>query len=275
MDEPTNQNDFDNQNDQGGQDSFRIPDEYANNSAFQGINSMDDLCKKVVNQESLIGKKYVGIPNENSSPEEISKYREAIGVPVRFEDYTMEATPEIKEAYGEDDPEIMNSFKKVMFDAGLSQKQAQALRTGYDKIISGIAEKNSAKEKAIDLEFENLVDQAFGRAKEEKINIAREFIQKNVSANMKPYLPKVMEDNHALLLLADIANNIYPNMRQEDIRNLNSHGNGGATPESVRAKMQTIIASDAFQNSRHPGNDQAKLELQEQAKLLEQITKNI
>jgi len=252
---------------------FKIPEEYANNAAFQGINNMDDLCKKIVNQESLIGKKYIGIPDDKSTPEEIAKYREAIGVPIKFEDYQLDASPEIKQVYGEDDQKVLGEFKQLMFNAGLSQKQAGQMREGYDKIMAGVIEQQKAKQLEINNEFEQLVTQSFGNQKDEKMKIAQAFIQANVSENLKPYLPHVLQDNQSLLVLADIANNVYPNLRADDITTLKPSGSTGATPESVRAKMQEIIASDAFQNSRHPGNEQAKKDLQEQAKLLESITK--
>lgn len=252
---------------------FKLPDEYAGLPAFKDVNSMDELCKKVVNQESLIGKKYIGIPDEKSTQEEIAKYREAIGVPVKYEDYNIEASPEIRQAYGEDNPDVMNEFKQLMFNAGLSQKQALQMRQGYDKIVGGLVEQQKAQQQALNDEFEKLVTESFGNKKEEKMEIAQKFIQQNVSDNIKKYLPHVMQDNNSLLVLADIANNIYPQLNADDIRDYGGGAPSGVTEAEVRAKMQTIIASEAYQNSRHPGNDQAKKELLEQAKILEKIMK--
>lgn len=118
-----------------GQNQFSIPEEYQDNQDISSATSVSDLCKTIVNQQKLIGQKYVGIPNENSTQEEIARYREAIGVPVKFEDYSIEASEEVKKMFGDDKDELTTEFKKLMFDAGLSQKQAQQMRTGYDGIM--------------------------------------------------------------------------------------------------------------------------------------------
>lgn len=253
--------------------SFHIPEEFANHPALQGIHDMEGLAKKVVNQESLIGKKYIGIPDEKSTPEEIAKYREAIGVPVDFKSYQIEATPEIKAIYGDDDQKVMDEFKQLMFDAGLSQKQAQQMRNGYDKILSGVIEQKKAEQAKLDNEFEQIISNAFGAQKEEKIKIAQAFIQQNVSENVKPYLPHVLQDNKSLMVIADMANNIYPNLKPEDLRDIPGGGvPNGVTAQSVKQRMQEIIASPAFQDKRNLGHEQAVKDLEEQARLLEQIT---
>lgn len=275
MTEPTNQDLLNPQGEPNNQQpaGFNIPEEYANHPALQGIHDMDGLLKKVVNQEALIGKKYIGIPDEKSSPEEINRFREAFGVPVDYKDYSIEASPEIKQLYGEDDQKVLDEFKQLMHSAGLSQNQAQQVRTGYDKIVSGIVEQRKAEQAKLDNEFEQMVVTNFGDKKEEKIQIAQDFIQKHVSDNMKPYLPHVLQDNKALIVIADMANNLYPDLKQEDLRNIPGGTPSGISPASVRAKMQDIIASKAFQDKRDLGHEQAVQALQEQAKLLEQISK--
>lgn len=255
------------------EEQFSIPEEYQNNQDISSATSVSDLCKTIVNQQKLIGQKYVGIPNENSTEEEIAKYREAIGVPVKFEDYSIEASDEVKKLFGEDNDNITNQFKQMMFDAGLSQKQAQQLRTGYDNIMIQLKTEQDEYVKTLDTEFENLITEKFGSAKEEKVNIAKGFIQQYVSDNVKEYLPNVMNDNKALLVIADIANNIYPDLKGEDIRDVGKMSGVGRTEPELRAEMQKIIASDAFQNDRHLGHADAMVKFEDIAKQIAAIKK--
>lgn len=249
-----------------GQNQFSIPEEYQDNQDISSATSVSDLCKTIVNQQKLIGQKYVGIPNENSTQEEIAKYREAIGVPVKFEDYSIEASEEVKKMFGDDKDELTTEFKKLMFDAGLSQKQAQQMRTGYDGIMVRLKNEIDENNKALDTEFENLITEKFGSAKEEKVNIAKGFIQQYVSENVKEYLPSVINDNKALLVIADIANNIYPDLKGEDIRDIGKMSGIGKTEPELRAEMQKIIASEAFQNDRHLGHTDAMTKFENIAK---------
>lgn len=57
--------------------------------------SVPDMAKALANANQLIGKK-LGIPNEKSSPEEVSAFRRAMGVPESLDEYkfTPESLPE-------------------------------------------------------------------------------------------------------------------------------------------------------------------------------------
>jgi len=57
--------------------------------------SVPDMAKALANANALIGKK-LGVPNENSTPEEVSAFRKAMGVPESLEEYKFapDALPE-------------------------------------------------------------------------------------------------------------------------------------------------------------------------------------
>ena len=251
---------------------FSIPEEYAGNQDISSAPSMGDLCKTIVNQQKLIGKKYVGIPNENSTPEEIAKYREAIGVPVNFEDYDFgPSSPEVEKEAGPDDPTVNKAFKQLLFDAGISQSQAKKIRQGYDQMILKAIQMRKNEAKQIDDSFEKLADEKFGASKAEKIKIAQQFLKQNISDNVKDYLPYVLKDNKALLVVADMANNIYPNMKPESIRGMDSFQSVGMSEADIRSSMQSIIASKAFQDKRHTDHEAAVNKVNELAKQIVNI----
>lgn len=251
---------------------FSIPEEYAGNQDISSATSIGDLCKTIVNQQKLIGQKYVGIPNENSTPEEIAKYREAIGVPVNFEDYEFgPSSPEVEKEAGPDDPTVNKAFKQLLFDAGISQSQAKKLRQGYDQMMLKAIQMKKNEAKQLDDSFEKLADEKFGASKAEKIKIAQQFLKQNISDNVKDYLPYVLKDNKALLVVADMANNIYPNMKPESIRGMDSFQSVGMSEADIRSNMQSIIASKAFQDKRHTDHEAAVNKVNELAKQIVNI----
>ena len=69
-----------------------------------------------------------------------------------------------------------------------------------------------------------------------------------------------------MLVIADIANNIYPDLKGEDIRDIGKMSGVGKTEPELRAEMQKIIASEAFQNDRHLGHTDAMTKFENIAK---------
>ena len=249
---------------------FKIPDEYSSNQTVASAKSIEDLCKTIVNQETLIGKKTIGIPDEKATPEEVAKFKEAFGVPQNFEDYTLEVSENIKTIYGEGDKAVMDEFKKVLHEAGVNTKQAETLKNGYDSILGGLLTKQKEAQDAAVAEFDNIVKTNFGEAKDEKLQVAEQFLKENLSDNMKPYLPVVLGDAKALAIVADIANNIFPDMKPD---NFNPGGGSpsGKTLVELNAEIQAIIGTPEFQNNRHPGHDAKKAEWLEVAKQIDAL----
>jgi hypothetical protein len=64
-----------------------LPDDVADyKNSFKNFKSVPDMAKALANANALIGKK-LGVPNEKSSPEEVSAFRRAMGVPESLEEY--------------------------------------------------------------------------------------------------------------------------------------------------------------------------------------------
>ena len=259
---------------QGAPSTFIIPEEYASHERVSQAKSIEDLCKTIVNQETLIGKKYIGVPDEKSTPEEVAKFNEALGVPTTFEGYELEASPEVKAIYGEGDTEAMNGFKKMLHEAGVSTKQADILKKGYDGVIGGLMDQQKAKVEALNIEFDGVITEAFGDKKDEKLQIAREFMTAKISDNLKPHLTHVLQDAKALAVIADIANNLYPDLLPEDISKLPSGGGVGKTVEELTLDMNKFIADPAFSNDRDPRHEEVKSGWLSTAKQIDALKKS-
>lgn len=77
----------------------RLPDDLKDAAPTLGkYKTVADLAKALHNANGLIGKKTL-VPNEKSTPEEISAFRQAIGVPEKLEEYDIKPS-EIPEGLG-------------------------------------------------------------------------------------------------------------------------------------------------------------------------------
>lgn len=102
-----------------------LPAEVRDAPGVVKFKSVEELARGYVNAETMIGKKGVILPGDNAPPEEVAKFREAIGVPAQADGYKLagkEGAP----------PEIWNdaTAKEIAafaHEAALTPKQAQAL----------------------------------------------------------------------------------------------------------------------------------------------------
>ena len=97
----------------------------------KNIGNMDDMVKKMVNAESLVGKDKVVLINEKSSPEEVAAYKSKMNIPVDAASYKM---PE--------DISVDDATKDKMFgkfhELNLNEQQgAGMLRLYHDAVAEG------------------------------------------------------------------------------------------------------------------------------------------
>lgn len=111
-----------------------LPEELRGNESLGKFKSAADLAKSYLSMEKLVGKKTVGMPDENSSEEEWGALFDRLGRPASADKY------EVKRAEGLPpeliDEEGTRAFLAVAHKSGLSQKQVSALIGEYDRQLS-------------------------------------------------------------------------------------------------------------------------------------------
>ena len=132
-----------------------------------GEKSPADIAKELKGAQALIGKKQVGIPDENSTPEEWVKFHRTRGVPAEFSgyDFSEVKTDLLKDVPAEQraglwDEAEENRFKEFAKASNLSQTEAKNLlqrelahRFEANKAL--MAEQAATARKAQDLITEN------------------------------------------------------------------------------------------------------------------------
>lgn len=98
--------------------------------------SADGLLKGAANLVNFAGRKVEGVivPNEGSSPEEISEYKKAIGVPESSTAYDLK--PENMPEGMDWDDNLAGTWQNAFHEAGISQEQAQQLSQAYSDITN-------------------------------------------------------------------------------------------------------------------------------------------
>jgi len=246
---------------------FVVPEAYKEKTYAKELKSTDDVWKMLDSAQSLVGKK-IGVPTDTSTPEEISIFNKAFGVPDKAEDYEIEPTEEMKKLYGEGDSEVTAEFKKLLHKAGANTKQAEVLKEGYSGIISGMMKKIETQRAEADKAFDELVVATFGDKREEILADAKALITEHAPDGFKEKMGDLPPES--LVILAGVSKNIREKYIDED--ELRSPGGGsGMSETATQTEIQKIIGSEAFKNPMHAGHAAAKTEFNRLAKVLDSI----
>jgi len=240
-----------------------IPETYQDKDwVKQNAKSPDEFFKWVDNLNTTVGKKGVIIPGEKATPEEISAYRSAMGVPAKFEDYEFDTLPEMKDAQRV--PETDVAIKKLMHEVGIPKDTAKKLQSGFEKYLYGEHLKVLEANKKVDVEFDTVTSKLFGDKKDLAITNAKKLLQENNSPEVLAMVDKL--DNNSLTVITAALNGIVNKYIQEDAFKGGGTGglsSGNETYEALSAQQRELMKNPAFTDFRHPDHqktmDQNKL----------------
>lgn len=180
--------------DNGG---FFVPEEYKEAGWCKNISSYEDLWKMNANAQKMIGQKTIGIPNENSTEEELNSFYAKIR-PEKAEDYAVEL---------EGDDKAL--FEKLFHDNGISTKQARALVNGYKESV----EKAQAPLFSQD-GYNKEMEARFGDKYEAKVKGVVDFIGKEIGDQDKAVLESM--PNNVLGLIYSVIDRVQTRYAVKD-----------------------------------------------------------
>lgn len=119
-----------------------LPEAYRNDPAFGKFKNLDDLCKSQKHLQTLIGKKTVARPDENSSEEEWAEWYRDNGVPDDPKDYDLAAVNDLPQELFTD--EMTKFYRDAFQKAHISGEAAKVLwQARNDYIKQEIAARES------------------------------------------------------------------------------------------------------------------------------------
>lgn len=123
-----------------------LPEDLRGNPNITKYKSLEDFGKGHLNAVSKLGEKGVIIPKDDAPKEDIERFYNTIGRPEKPEGYKLESVgnlhPEVKVT-----PEFEGSFRKMMHEIGVPNKQANSIYKTYLSQISNAMNMRDAQMK--------------------------------------------------------------------------------------------------------------------------------
>jgi len=228
-----------------------IPEAYREKTYLQDVDSIEKVYAKLDGSQQLLGKRPNGIPDKNATAEDWNAFYNNAGRPETADKYELEGFKEGQE-------ELSTDIKALFHKVGLSGEQAKELQTGYDGIMTKLAEGLGASSEANEAEFREMTTKYFGDDQVKIIATANKLLMESIPADLKPHLEKL--DNTSLVIMASALNNIQKRYIGEDRlspRDDAGAGGGGETQAELQAAARKIMNQPGYEDSFHP--DHAKL----------------
>ena len=233
---------------QTGASSWRdaLPEELKSNPALGQIQDLPSLAKSYLHAQSLVGKKGVIPPNQNSSDEEWSAFYKTLGQP-ELEKFTVDAKGK------QVAPEMLNKFKETAHKLGLLPKQAQGL---YDFIVgqeeAGAQSRTQAAQQA-KLEGLNTLKKEWGQGFDKEVSAARLAVREVGGQEFMEFLEKsgLGDDVNVIRAMAK-----FGKLLGEDRIRGEAGGRFGRTPAEVQNEIAKIQGdmSHPYYNKAHAGH---------------------
>lgn len=234
---------------------FVVPDAYKEKPYLKGVKGIDDVYKMLDGAQTLIGQKGPALPKADAPATEWDAYYESLGRPKTAAEYTPVLTGADKT-----DPKLLPRLQGAFHKAGLRPDQAKIIWDESAQAFQDIAKEQGIINQQADTDFDKLATDTFGADRDRILASSKAILDANVSANMKPQIAKLSNEN--LIVLADVLNNINKKYIKQD-------GPGsqptvsGSSPDELRAKARGLMSEQSkhdpmsveFQNLQKQIND--------------------
>lgn len=213
-----------------------IPENIRSEKAFENVKSLDDLANQYLNAQKMIGKKTIGLPTDESTPEEVSSFYEKLR-PETAEGYEF-GTEHLPEGT-ERDAELDGKVKSLLHEAGLSKDQARKVVEGYEKMTLEMNPvlTDEQKEQAFEKKGREILGSEYEAIVDNAMKVGGEFVPDSVKEIVKGFA------DDQLLAFAAVINNVQSKYMSEDTSGHNHEGTSGVMSEADRrAKASALLA---------------------------------
>lgn len=216
---------------------------------------LPSLVKSLIHTKQLASGKmdgYIKVPGNDATPEEISAYRKAQGVPEKVEDYELtKPEGELGNFYNEEE---VKAFATKAAELGLTKAQAAGLIEMRLNIAKGYDDKEREEGRTFLAERDKVLNEAWGNKKEAELVDAQRMLL-TLDHSLDPKMVQFMEPKLVVALAA-----FAKKLNQDDMVSRERFSNMLA-PSSA---SQDIIANPdnpdykAFHDARHPNHAAVK-----------------
>ncbi len=225
-----------------------LPDDLKGAPSLQDIKDIPSLAKSYVHAQSRMGSS-ISVPKDDATPEELSAFYTKLGRPSKAEEYkfTEVALPEGSKI----DEKLHKDFTGIFHQAGLSQKQADTIRTEFLKRQAADLSAKVTARNTVVAEGQKTLMLKWGDKFEANARVAKQALAKFATPELIAALeetgagsdPRVVEAFH----------NIGLRMQEDNITpNPNGSSNFSAgNVVAARDELARLTKDEAFQKSLH------------------------
>jgi hypothetical protein len=190
------------------------------------------LQKSYVHAQRMIGKDKITIPQEGADPSEWDGFYERLGRPGDG-NYKLDPTG-LMPADLPFDPQVLDRFKKVFHAAGLNQKQAEGVFKNYLQYVGEVHSSNQQGVEAQRQEWVNTVKKEFGRAFDERVDLAVRAVETFGGNELVQWLDQTGMGDHPMFvkMFAKIGQQM-----QEALASPNQSRGWTMTPDTARQEI--------------------------------------
>lgn len=196
------------------------------------IKDLNGLAKSYVHAQRMIGKDKITIPQEGADSSEWDGFYERLGRPGDG-NYKLDPTG-LMPADLPFDPQVLDRFKKVFHAAGLSQKQAEGVFKNYLEYVGEVHSNNTRGVEAQRQEWVNTVKKEFGRAFDERVDLAVRAVETFGGEELVKWLDQTGMGDHPMFvkMFAKIGQQM-----QEALASPNQSRGWTMTPDTARQEI--------------------------------------
>lgn len=221
-----------------------IPEDVRGHRSLEHINDIGALAKSYVHAQSMIGADKIALPGKSATDDDYRQIFQRLGLPETSEGYEIiHNIPEGEQT----DQGMVDWFASAAHEAGLTQRQAQALANQWNqKAIEG-AQADQIDYEAYVGEVERELRSEYGQAYNDALNLGNDVIDQFGNAEFLE-LPladgTLMGDNPQVIrLLANIGSYIAEKVGEDTI--IGAKSTNAMTPSDIRNKLEELQAKDS------------------------------
>jgi len=224
-----------------------VPKDYAEKGWVGEIKDVPAFFKMFDDQKIALSRRAGGVPDwETASDEEKASFNKALGVPEAPEGY------EITRIEGQEVNEKWEGQVKDLFHkSGLSTRQAKAMETGFNELVTGLQAEMGVNAQKSDEEFDKLAKEVYGENEELALKITKGYIDKLTPDSLKDGVDDL--SNRDLLRLSSVIFAMHKEYVGEDkLPDDFDEVELGLNQADKIAKGTALMASDAYKDWQHP-----------------------
>ena len=223
-----------------------LSDEFKNHKSLEQYKDLNGLAKSHIELEKTLGNR-IKVPDENATPDELNKFYTKLGRPETSDKYELTNPEKLPDGFAIDEAGV-KEFKELAYKLGLSNKQANELRSVYVNKAMEAHQKSFVPKEQQEEQFKTKGLEMFGEKYDSILQNASKMITENLSPEQKQALDNL--DNDSLLTVASLLNNIQSKYLKPD--SIDNNYSPASTSESMKKELIELVDKRSKMNVFNP-----------------------